>query len=115
MEIGISAIYAMNFSAQSFMTRTKRETAEMYLEPCQTSKMKLFAKILNCIYPQTIVFIVLTSFYKCVFRTSLTSKMELFVKIIINFKPFTIFTKSSILDIRLGFEYASGQSPVKTT
>ena len=28
-------------------TRTKRETSEAYSEPCQTSKMKIFVKILN--------------------------------------------------------------------
>ena len=67
--VGFSAIYPLNISAQSSMTRTKRETAKTYLEPCQTSRIKLFAKILNCVHPQTIVFIVLTSFYQCVFRT----------------------------------------------
>ena len=38
---------------------------------------------------------------------SQTSKTELFAKIINNWKPLTIFTKSSILDVRLGSEYAS--------
>ena len=34
-----------------------------------------------------------------------TSAMELFAKIINDFQLLTIFAKSSILDIRLGFEY----------
>ena len=38
---------------------------------------------------------------------SQTSKMELFARIIKGFQLLTIFIKSSILDIRLGFEYAS--------
>ena len=36
-----------------------------------------------------------------------TSMMELFAKIVKNEKLFTIFAKSSILDIRQGSEYAS--------
>ena len=36
---------------------------------------------------------------------SRTSKMELFVKTVNDFGPVTIFAKSSILDVRLGFEY----------
>ena len=36
-----------------------------------------------------------------------TSKMELFVKIVKKEKPFTIFVKTSILDIWQGSEYAS--------
>ena len=45
--------------------------SEVYLEPCQTSKMELFAKVVNSFYPQT------------------------------------SFSKSSILDIYLGTEWAS--------
>ena len=37
--------------------RTKRETSEAYSEPCETSEMELFAKILNGFPLQTIVFI----------------------------------------------------------
>ena len=33
--------------------------------------------------------------------------MEIFAKIVNNWKPFIIFAKSSILDARLGSEYAS--------
>ena len=36
-----------------------------------------------------------------------TSKMELFAKIVKNEKPFTIFAKTSILDVWQGSEYAS--------
>ena len=36
-----------------------------------------------------------------------TSKMELFAKTVKNEKPFTIFVKSSILDVWQGSEYAS--------
>ena len=38
---------------------------------------------------------------------SLISKMESFAKIVDAFQALTIFQKSSILDIRLGYEYAS--------
>ena len=37
----------------------------------------------------------------------LPSKMELFAKIVKNEKPFTIFAKTSILDVWQGSEYAS--------
>ena len=37
---------------------------------------------------------------------SRTSKMELFAKLVLGFQLITIFIKSSILYIRLGFEYA---------
>ena len=40
-------------------------------------------------------------------ETSRTSEMELFEKIVHNFWPFTIFARGSILDVRLGSEYAS--------
>ena len=39
--------------------------------------------------------------------------MELSVKIVIDGKPLTIFAKSSILNIWLGYEYATGISRVK--
>ena len=35
-----------------------------------------------------------------------TSKIELFTKILISLKPWTIFAKSSILDLWQGYEYA---------
>ena len=38
---------------------------------------------------------------------SQTSKMKLFAKTVKSQKPWTNFTKSSILDVWLGFEYAS--------
>ena len=40
---------------------------------------------------------------------SQTSKMELFAKIINGFQLLNIFAKISILDVRLGFEYASAE------
>ena len=40
---------------------------------------------------------------------SRTSTMELFAQIVKGFRLLTIFIKSSIIDIRLGFEYASEQ------
>ena len=48
---------------------TKRETSEACSEPSQTSKMKLFAKILNGFQLLTIVFIAETILYRCVFGT----------------------------------------------
>ena len=55
----------------------------------------------------------------CFFRKSLlaseanseychTAKTELFAKIVKNEKPFTVFTKTCILDVWQGFEYAFG-------
>ena len=38
---------------------------------------------------------------------SQTSTLEFFAKIVNDFQPLTIFTKSSISDIRLGSEYVS--------
>ena len=38
--------------------RTKRVTSEVYSEPCKTSKMKLFAIILNVFQLLTVEFIV---------------------------------------------------------
>ena len=43
-------------------TRTKRETSEAHSEPYETSKMKLFSKILNGFHLLTIVFIIQTVF-----------------------------------------------------
>ena len=63
--------------------------SEMYLKPSQTSKMKLFAKVVNI--------------SRDVFRTS---KMELFTKIMNVWKQLT-FYKSSILNILLGPENTS--------
>ena len=37
-----------------------------------------------------------------------TSKLELFAKIVNGFKPLTVFSKSSILDVSSGSKYASG-------
>ena len=36
---------------------------------------------------------------------SRTSEMELFAKVVNDWKPLTIFAKSSIIDVRLVFEY----------
>ena len=63
--------------------------SEMYLKPSQTSKMKLFAKVVKI--------------SRDVFRTS---KMELFTKIMNVWKQLT-FYKSSILNILLGPENTS--------
>ena len=38
-------------------------------------------------------------------ESSLTSKMEFLAEIVNDWKPLTIFTKNSILDVRLGSEY----------
>ena len=38
---------------------------------------------------------------------SQTSKMELFTKVVNDLKPLSIFAKSVILDVWLGYEYAS--------
>ena len=62
-------------------------------KPSQTSEMGLF--------PQ-----VVTSF-RGKLRILSTSKMELFAKIVKNEKPFTISSKTSILDIWQGSECAS--------
>ena len=40
------------------------------------------------------------------------SKMEFFIKIVNSWQPFTIFTKSSILDVPLDFESASAATGV---
>ena len=40
------------------------------------------------------------------------SQMELFAKIVNGFQPLTIFARSSILDVRLGFEYASAEANI---
>ena len=47
-------IYLSNENPEA---RTKSETSEVYLETCQTSKMKLFVKVLNGFQLQEIVFI----------------------------------------------------------
>ena len=49
----------------------------------------------------------LNAFSEAYSEPSQTSKMELFVKIINGWKPLTFLTKSSILDVRPGFDYAS--------
>ena len=75
--------------------------SETYSKPSQTSKMKLIAKVVNA--------------SRDVFRTVFniqdvfrTSRMALFTKIMNGWKPLTFSTKSSILDILLGPENASG-------
>ena len=42
-----------------------------------------------------------------VFRIQSKSMMGLFAKIVNGFQPLTVFAKSSILDVRLGFKYVS--------
>ena len=46
-----------------FTTLPKLLYTEAYSEPCQTSKIKLFAKILNCFQLLTIAFIFETYLY----------------------------------------------------
>ena len=75
--------------------------SETYLKPSQTSKMKLLAKVVNT---SRDVFRTVFSIQN-VFRTS---KMEFFTKIMNGWKPLTFSAKSSILDILLGAENASG-------
>ena len=75
--------------------------SEMYLKPSQTSKMKLLAKVVNA---SRDVFRTVFSIQN-VFRTS---RMALFTKIMNGWKPLTFSAKSSILDILLGPENASG-------
>ena len=75
--------------------------SETYLKPSQTSKMKLLAKVVNA---SRDVFRTVFSIQN-VFRTS---RMALFTKIMNGWKPLTFSTKSSILDILLGPENASG-------
>ena len=77
--------------------------SEMYLKPSQTSKMKVLAKAaFRDVFRR--VFSI-----QNVFRTnSERTKMDLFTKIMHGWKPLTFFTKSSILDILLGPENASG-------
>ena len=75
--------------------------SETYLKPSQTSRMKLLAKVVNA---SRDVFRTVFSIQK-VFRTS---SMALFTKIMNSWKPLSFSTKSSILDILLGPENASG-------
>ena len=75
--------------------------SETYLKPSQTCRMKLLAKVVNA---SRDVFRTVFSIQK-VFRTS---SMALFTKIMNSWKPLSFSTKSSILDILLGPENASG-------
>ena len=49
--------------------RTNSDDSDVYSEPFKTSKMKLFAKLLNGFELLTIFFIVQAIIYRCVFRT----------------------------------------------
>ena len=73
--------------------------SETYLKPSHTSKMKLLAKNASRDVFRTVFSI------QNVFRTS---RMALFTKIMYGWKPLTFSAKSSILDILLGPENASG-------
>ena len=75
--------------------------SETYSKPSQTSKMKLLAKVVNA---SRDVFKTVFSIQN-VFRAS---RMALFTKIMNGWKPLTFSAKSSILDILLGPENASG-------
>ena len=75
--------------------------SETYLKPSQTSKMKPLAKVVNA---SRDIFKTVFSIQN-VFRTS---RMGHFTKIMNDWKPLTFSAKSSILDILLGPENASG-------
>ena len=75
--------------------------SEMYRKPSQTSEIKLLEKVVNA---SRDVFRTVFSIQN-VFRTS---RMALFTKIMNGWKPLTFSAKSSILDILLGPENASG-------
>ena len=75
--------------------------SETYLKPSQTSKMKLLAKVVNA---SRDVFRTVFSIQN-VFRTS---RMALFTKIMNGRKLLIFSAKSSILDILLDPENASG-------
>ena len=75
--------------------------SDTYLKLSQTSKMKLLVKV---VYASRDVFRTVFSI-QSVFRTS---RMVLFTKIMNGWKPLTFSAKSSILDILLGPENASG-------
>ena len=79
--------------------------SETYLKPSHTSNMKLLAKVVNTsIDASRDVFRTVFSILN-VFKTS---RMALFTKIMNGWKPLTFSAKSSILDILLGPENASG-------
>ena len=87
-----------------FRVSSKRKyyfMSETYLKPSQTSKMKLLKKVVNA---SRDVFRTVFSIQN-VFRTS---RMTFFTKIMNGWKPLTFSAKSSILDILLGPENASG-------
>ena len=75
--------------------------SETYLKPSQASKMKLLAKVVNA--SRDILRTVFS--IQNVFRTSI---YMLLTKIMNGWKPLTFSAKSSILDILLGPENASG-------
>ena len=75
--------------------------SETYLKLSQASKMKLLVKVVNA---SRDIFRTVFSIQN-VFRTS---RMALFTKIMNGWKPLTFSAKSSILDILLGPENASG-------
>ena len=53
------------------------------------------------------LFVQVVTSFRGELRSCQTSKMELFAKIVQNEKPFTIFPKTSILDVWQSSEYAS--------
>ena len=75
--------------------------SETYLKPSRTSKMKLLVKVVNV---SRDIFRTVFSIQN-VFRTS---RLALFTNIMNGWKPLTFFAKSSILDILLDSENASG-------
>ena len=87
-----------------FRVSSKRKyyfMSETYLKPSQTSKMKLLAKVVNASRD------VLRTVFS-IQNVLRTSRMALFTKIMNGWKPLTFSAKSSILDILLGPENASG-------
>ena len=72
-----------------------------YLKPSQTSKMKLLVKVVNASRDVFRTVFSIQNIFK-------TSKMVLFTKIMNGWKTLSFPAKSSILDILLGPENASG-------
>ena len=108
----------------------------MYSEPWETSKMELFAKIVES-FQQFIIFAKssilefervsgpasglttritgkVLQLQSCNQKPCQTTKMELLAKIINSWKPLTIFVKSFILDIWQDSEYTSGHCAKKS-
>ena len=80
----------IKFSKQIRNSSAKIDT-KVSSKPRQTSEMELFLQVAS----------------EATSESCQTFMMEIFVKIVKNEKPFTIFAKSSILDVWQGSEYTS--------